>query len=270
MKNKYYSLNKILSLEAIYNIIIGERSNGKTYACLKYALEKWLKNKETFAYVRRWKDDAKPTQLKKLYSSMDIKAITKGKYDCIDYYNNCFWLCVKNIEKEIIERKEIIGYRFILSDNEEYKSYQYPTITTIIFDEILTRDNYIVDEFIEFENLISTIIRDRNNVKIFMLGNTINKYCPYFNEMGLTNVKNQKPGTIDFYTYGNSQTTCAVEYCESRKDVESKITKSKYFGFNNPKLKMITEGAWEIDIYPHLPVKYSPKDVCFCFYIQFD
>ena len=37
MKNTdYYSLDKILSKKATYNLIIGERSNGKTYAVKKY------------------------------------------------------------------------------------------------------------------------------------------------------------------------------------------------------------------------------------------
>ena len=30
----YYSLSAIERLKAIYNVIIGKRSNGKTYACL--------------------------------------------------------------------------------------------------------------------------------------------------------------------------------------------------------------------------------------------
>ena len=34
MKKQYYSLKKILAENADYNIIIGERSNGKTYATL--------------------------------------------------------------------------------------------------------------------------------------------------------------------------------------------------------------------------------------------
>ena len=32
-----------------------------------------------------------------------------------------------------------------------------------------------------------------------------------------------------------------------------------YFAFNNPKLQMITSGAWEMAIYPHNKVKYKPK-----------
>ena len=34
-KSKYYSLNNILKKDAQYNIIFGQRSNGKTYAVKK-------------------------------------------------------------------------------------------------------------------------------------------------------------------------------------------------------------------------------------------
>ena len=37
-KPKYYSLSGILEKNADYNIIFGERSNGKTYACLAYMI----------------------------------------------------------------------------------------------------------------------------------------------------------------------------------------------------------------------------------------
>lgn len=100
-----------------------------------------------------------------------------------------------------------------------------------------------------------------------MCGNTINKYCPYFAEMGLHNIRKQVKGTIDVYTYGDSELKVAVEY----SDFPGKKKKSnKYFAFDNPKLEMITHGGWEIDIYPHLPVKYVPKNNLYIFYICFD
>ena len=43
MKAKYYSLKNILDKNAIYNVIFGERSNGKTYSVLKYGLDVWKK-----------------------------------------------------------------------------------------------------------------------------------------------------------------------------------------------------------------------------------
>lgn len=126
---------------------------------------------------------------------------------------------------------------------------------------------YLPDEFVLFMNVISTIIRQRDNVKIFMLGNTVNKYCPYFAEMGLTHVKEMKPGDIDLYQYGDSALQVAVEYVKPNKNGKDN---DLYFAFDNPKLQMITGGAWEIDIYPHCPEKYTPKDIKFMYFIQFN
>lgn len=47
---KYYSLKNIQRKDATYNVIFGERSNGKTYAVLKQALENYKKDGSQFAY----------------------------------------------------------------------------------------------------------------------------------------------------------------------------------------------------------------------------
>ena len=151
---------------------------------------------------------------------------------------------------------------------EHYKSTSYPSITTICFDEFISRNIYLSDEFIVFENVLSTIIRHRTNVKIFMLGNTVNKYCPYFKEMGLKHIRQQKQGTIDLYTYGDSGLKVAVEYTKNTE--KSKDSSNVYFSFDNPSLKMITTGTWEIAIYPHCPVKFLPKDIKFIYFIIFN
>jgi hypothetical protein len=74
-------------------------------------------------------------------------------------------------------------------------------------------------------------------------------------------------GDIDVYRYGETQLTVAVEYC--KPNTEGKPN-NYYFAFDNPKLSMITGGAWEIDIYPHLPQKYRPIDVALHFYINYN
>ena len=99
-----------------------------------------------------------------------------------------------------------------------------------------------------------------------MIGNTVNQYCPYFKEMGLTNVRKMQPGNIEIYNYGESGLRVAVEYTESPEDGKPSDV---YFAFNNPKLTMITGGAWEIDIYPHCPCKYKPKEIIFTYFIAF-
>lgn len=269
---KYYSLNKINKKDATYNVIFGERSNGKTYATLKQALENYFDNGSQFAYIRRWSVDVQPKRMNNLFNAIIedgyLEKLSGGKFTAIFYRTGRFYLCTYNDKgKPIYNEEDIIGYAFSLSENEHNKANSYPKVTTIIFDEFLTNKIYLPDEFILFMNTVSTIVRQRTNVKIYMLGNTVNKFCPYFKEMGLTNILSMKQGSIDLYTYGDSKLKVAVEYADSKK----KFKKNNfYFAFNNPKLKMITGGAWELNIYPHAPVKWLPKNIIFTYFIDFN
>lgn len=271
---KYYTLDRILETKADYNIIFGERSNGKTTAVLWYGLQNYINSGyiDQLAIIRRWDEDfkGKGNQIFDGIINLGwIEQATKGLYNSIISWSRKWYLAKFNKDGEKVKVDENpFAFGFSISAEEHYKSTSFPNITTVLFDEFITRNIYIPDEFIKFQSVLSTIIRLRNNVKIFMCGNTVNKYNPYFSEMGLTNAKNMKIGTIDIYTYGDTSLKVAVEYCDNGK--KSKKESNKYFAFNNPKLKMITEGSWEIDIYPHLPTKYTPKDVIYKYYIQFN
>lgn len=269
---KYYSLNKINKKNATYNVIFGERSNGKTYATLKQVLENYFNDGSQFAYIRRWSVDVQPKRMNNLFNAIIedgyLEKLSGGKFTAIFYRTGRFYLCTYNDKgKPIYNEEDIIGYAFSLSENEHNKANSYPRVTNIIFDEFLTNKIYLPDEFMLFMNTVSTIVRQRTNVKIYMLGNTVNKFCPYFKEMGLTNILTMKQGSIDVYTYGETKLKVAVEYADSKK----KFKKNNfYFAFNNPKLKMITGGAWELNIYPHAPVKWKPKNIIFTYFIDFN
>lgn len=270
-KTKYYSLNKILEKNCTYNVIFGERSNGKTYSVLKYGLEQFCKNHGQIAIVRRWKEDITGKRASDIFSALlvndEMYHISKGKYGGICYYAGRFYACNYDKENKPLynEKTDCLGYVFALSDTEHNKSISYPNVTTILFDEFITNHVYLNDEFILFMNTVSTIVRQRTNVKIFMCGNTVNKYCPYFDEMGLKHILKMNKGDIDVYTYGKSDLTVAVEYCGNTATKENNY----YFAFDNPKLHMITEGAWEINLYPHCPCKYKPKNIIFTYFIKF-
>jgi hypothetical protein len=268
----YYSLKNILKKKAVFNVIFGERSNGKTYATLKHGLEQYFKDGSQLAYVRRWKEDITGKRGQAVFSALvennEIEKLSGGKFTGIHYYTGKFFLCNYDNGKAIYSDSDVLGFLFALTDIEHDKSTSYPKVTSIIFDEFITNRLYLPDEFVIFMNVISTIVRRREDVTIYMLGNTVNKYCPYFSEMGLNNVQDMEQGTIDLYSYGESGLTVAVEYCKTSKENQLKESK-KYFAFNNPKLQMITGGAWELAIYPHLPMKYKPIDVLLTYYIEF-
>ena len=271
IKPRYYSLKQILSKNAQYNIIIGERSNGKTYACLEYGLKQYAKTGKQFAIVRRFIEDFKGRRGASMFDAHVtngvISKLTGGKWDSVYYYSQRWYLCKHDDRGNRVKDETPFCYGFTLSTSEHDKGNSYPNITTVVFDEFITRSIYLGDEFTIFTNLISTIIRQRTDVKIFMLGNTVNKYgCPYVDEMGLKHFKQMKQGDIDLYRYGESDLLVAVEYCKPNKEGKPN---NYYFAFDNPKLAMITGGAWEIDIYPHLPEKYKPKNVALYFYINY-
>lgn len=275
MKQHYYSTKRIDSTGARYRIIFGERSNGKTYACLQKALEKFYETGEQFAYLRRWDEDIRQKRMQQLFAGHIqnglIRKLSKGRNQSIAYKTGAFYPVTieeHEDEKPADEFREPVpaGYAFSLTAVEHDKSTSYPNVTTIIFDECLTRRAYLPDEFVTLMNVLSTLIRDRDNVVIYMLGNTVNKYAPYFDEMGLNKIANMKPGDLDIYEYGNTGLTVAVEYADSAgKGKASDV----YFAFDNPKLQMITSGAWEIALYPHNTVHYKPKDVVFNYFIDF-
>ena len=131
----------------------------------------------------------------------------------------------------------------------------------------MTRNAYLPNEFVQYCNLLSSLIRNRDNCIIYMLANTVNRYCPYFKEMGLKDVESMPQGQVFLYNYGNADLTVAVEYCDPVKSTEK--VASKYFAFDNPQLEMITSGAWELMMYPRPPYKIFEDDIKYRFYIQF-
>lgn len=272
-KSKFYRLNRIDETHAQYRIIFGERSNGKTYAVKERILENYAKSGKQGALVRRWYDDFKgrrgQTMFEDMISTGVVSRFFGDKFNAIIYKSSQWFLAKreKNVIKEVSETP--FCYGFALTGAEHDKSSSYPNISTILFDEFITRSFYLPDEFVTFTNVVSTIIRNRDDVIIYMCGNTVNKYlCPYFSEMGLTNVKTMKQDTIDVYKYGESKLTVAVEYCGTF--IKNKKPSDVYFAFNNPKLEMIKSGAWELSIYPHCPCKYIPKDVVFTYFLEFE
>ena len=271
--DSYYNLDEIASFNADYNLAVGERSNGKTYQLLLFALWLYVKHDIQSAYIRRWAEDIRGARGSNIFSNLvtngEVAFITNNQYTDIYYYSGRWFLCKytgKDGTKRILDTKPCC-FAFALSNMEHDKSTAYPNVRLCIFDEFMTRGRYLSDEFILFMNVLSTIIRRRDDVKIFMLANTVNQYAPYFEEMGLKDMRTQKQGTILKYEYGKSGLSCAVEYCAEVD--ESKKDSNKYFAFDNPKLEMITGGSWEMDIYPHCPCSFDPKDILFVYFIVF-
>lgn len=277
-KPEFYSLNRILKHKCHYYVIFGQRSNGKTFAVLKYALEQYLKHGKKLAILRRWKEDFKQLRGQQYFENLEkdhfqvnhILKMTHGNYDSVVFYRYRWYLARTDESGKQVRANDYFAYAFSITEMEHDKGAGFPDVGIILFDEFITRGAYAVNEFLYFQNCISTIIRLRDGIPIFMLANSVNKFCPYFAEMGLKHAKYMKPGDLDIYTYGdNNELKVAVEHTETvNKDAKSNV----YFAFDksNPHLQMITGGEWEIGVYPHCPYSFTQYDIKFIYFIEFD
>lgn len=274
-KEQYYSLKEIDKRNCTYNIIYGLRSNGKTYACLDKILKNYCDHKGTGAVIRRYREDFTGNRGKGLFNAHVknglVEKYTDGEWDGVYYYSRAWYLSRINDKGEIEHEDNPFCVAFDLAGAEHDKSSSYTDITTIVFDEFLTRTGYLKDEFVLFMNVISTIIRHREGIKIYMLGNTVTTECPYFKEMGLKHIGESKKGSIEVYTYSDSRLRVAVEYADIPAGRVKGKNNNYYFAFDNPKLKMITNSDWEIGLYPRLgDFRYTKKDIVFIYFIEYE
>lgn len=253
-KQKYYNLSNLLQTESQYKMLLGERSNGKSYSVKEYSLKDAYKNNNQFAYIRRWREDIKSASVEAYFSDMNIEEITNGEYNCITVYRGTIYFA-NNVDG-VITKGKIIGFTFCLTGETHYKSLAYPNVVNAIFEEFITKSGYLPNEVKTLESLISTIFRRRTGT-IFLIGNTLSRLCPYFTEWELTHVPKQKQGTIDIYNHYTDQkdengkpiiVSIAVEYCANNSN-NTKL----FFG----KSKMTVSGEWDTKEFPHLENRFN-------------
>ena len=261
----------------LYYIAFGFRGDGKTYGMLKGVVKKFYETGEQMAYVRRWEEDIKGAAGLEVFKPIIdsdknvIEEITKGEYNDVVYKSRKWYLCHRNEDGEIDNTSDVLGHAFSISNQEKYKSRGYPKVSTIVLEEFMTSKLYLVNEFVDFMNLVSTIKRRRKDVKIIMLSNSINFSNPYFTEMGIKRSRDMNPGDFRFYKYGeNNDATVLLHFVpKTQRKGESKV--DEYFAFDNPKLNLMTgDGNWQLEEFPHLTEKYRPKQVKLKYFIEYD
>lgn len=218
-KKKYYSYkNGILQHDFDYNFIVGGRSNGKTTGYqLEVALPNYLNDKEQFVKIVRTNDDTVPL-LNEDWIDVNVKNKLKNKGLTYVYYRKTFYIgLIKDYEdyglkKFVQEKADVWGYVIPLSQQARYKSSDRSKVSTIVFDEFAIADKYMYlpNEVEQLMSLISTIIRSRDNVKVFFIGNALTLKNPYFDYFGI-NASKLKSGNI--YSFAQ----CGDEFKEYAK-----------------------------------------------------
>lgn len=211
-KKKYYSYkNGILQHDFDYNFIVGGRSNGKTTGYqLEVALPNYLNDKEQFVKIVRTNDDT-ANLLNEDWIDINVKNKLKSKGLTYVYYRKTFYIgLIKDYEdyglkKFVQEKADVWGYVIPLSQQARYKSSDRSKVSTIVFDEFAIADEYMYlpNEVEQLMSLISTIIRSRDNVKVFFIGNALSLKNPYFDYFGIDASKLKSGNIYSFAQCGN-------------------------------------------------------------------
>lgn len=250
---KFFDIRSVINEvpDAQIYMFIGERSNGKTYSSLSYALDKYVENGARFVYIRRLAESVRAQYMRNLFwgntKTGDVaNHMNKLGYVGLQFFSGAFWCTVENEQGRVVRLDEPCGYTQAISTWETSKGASIPYADTIIFDEFITRGSYFDNEPVLFENLISSIVRDSANAQVIMLANTVSWNCPYFREWGLNHIRTMKQGTFNIYQSGDNQRKIVVCYTEHTDAKASDI----YFSYDNPRSRMITKGVWETAEYP--------------------
>ena len=86
-KEMFYDISKIDATGATYRMIIGQRSNGKSYSVCRHIVENYITKGERGAYLRRWEEDITPKNISSLFDPhIDlIVELSGGKWNAISY-----------------------------------------------------------------------------------------------------------------------------------------------------------------------------------------
>lgn len=242
-ESDYWHGDKLLRTDSDINMVIGQRGNGKSFWVAEYCLKQYEKHKRKFIYLRRWDTDLKGYRIDRLFDNIPVEDIF-GPGTYIRYYQHSFRLMSE--DGELIDT---IGYAESINEAHHTKSIPYDEVDTIWFDEFIQMkgEHTLTNELNMFENILSTIIRSRTDVKVFMLANTVSKFSPYFTHWGF-NINKVTQGSINTKEFETDAGILRVsfEYCEFNEKIAKKT--SKYVQSN-----MITKGEWEIDPTDDIP-----------------
>lgn len=256
---EYYNSDRINSENANINLIISGRSDGKSYDIkLKYGILNYLYTGKRFILLRRKKDEIGTDDVELYFSDLDIKKITKGKFDAVSCFRRAIYFSRLDEETGKMKCIEKIGYARSLSTEQNTAGHQYPDVDTIIFEEFMSRDVYLRNEPDKLFNFYCTVDRKKGTTKMWLLGNNITRICPYLREWGLMSViRKQKQGEIStFYKdAGIDKETGNAVKVKVAVELGADLGRTSFtFGEN---ADMMNSGKWQTASQPHLPKSYK-------------
>ena len=251
----HYSPLQVVKTNTPYIISYGGRNLGKTFAWLILIYTIWQCEGYKSVLMRRMAETIKSSKVAETFTKVfDLGYVPNNEgYTGITYRTGA-WRGYWTDEKGKIKYDETFCYPFALSSKIETNKgvSDIEKLGIIFFDEALTADNYLTDEWGRFQNAVSTLVRENSQACCVLCANTVSWVAPYFREFGIKNVRSIKKGTVKVFQCLD-ETAVTLEYCNDVvANRKKKIVDRRFFGFKSGTADMIRVGSWEIHSYQHL------------------
>ena len=182
-KRVWYDIRRVWSYNALYNFIIGMRNSGKTYSLKVKVVDLFMKKGYTFIWLRRQVNESQQA-VKGFFDAIIKDKYLQQKYGEIKYMVRGNQLFINGV---------LCGEVLALAQHQVYKSREFPSVHTIVFDEFIaegTRKTYLNDEADVLNGIVLTIKRHKPDMRVFMLGNSVKFNNPYMNHFKIKPFKN--------------------------------------------------------------------------------
>ena len=245
--------------------ILSGRNRGKSFTiCTECLADAWYDNKQ-FGYIRRHDATVYDTEAYFADKTDFIKDMTDGAFDHITRSKGKLYFAKYVTDVDSGEQRNVLGKEagnfFALSRNSAYKSLQYPQIHNIFYEEVMADEAYLQGEPSKLLNLISTIKRNKDDFKVYLISNLISPVSPYSVEWGI-NIGSLKPDNINLVklylgSYDKSGEedflVIACHYLKDKNDLSKEDLKKK----RNRVRTGIASNRWdEKTLYPVMPYNY--------------
>lgn len=192
--NDYWTSKKLRNKYPNANIyfVYGGRSAGKSFdsksLTLDAAISSLSDHDNRFMLIRRFDSECTAPKLKNYYNNVkiwsadnDLNTFTDGKYNNVIPYHSSIYLG----NGKDIDYDAQVGYYMALENEQDWAGASIEDVTTMVFEEAISRTKYLIDEPAKLMNMYCTIDRNRGKVKLWMFGNPLGKYIPYIVDWGL-------------------------------------------------------------------------------------
>lgn len=215
----YFTLDEQLKYNALVNLVLSDRSDGKTFDIKVKGFLRWLDNGSTFVYLRRWKSEISCDMYETFYNEVINKVMLnqivcddKRIYDILKYE----FLHTKRgvyIRRKGEKEYTILCYFMALSMTSKKKSsLDITNITNIEYDEFIPLDGrYYPKEITILLEFYKSVDRDRDKTLLNIYGNKIDNFNPFFDYFDIhlsiqkEKIRTYKNGSISVQIYMNKE-----------------------------------------------------------------